>query len=99
MLCSFHVIFALLHLQTVLARFGFAQNQKRLRIRYIYDIGIRTIYNSPADHDNEGEKVENKTGANIFLYTINASYFLHFLFTERIGAREKGRSEKQESPY
>lgn len=67
------------------------------RDRYIYDKGIRTIYNSPAD--NEGEKVENKTGANIFLYTINASYFLHFLFTERIGAREKGRSEKQESPY
>lgn len=65
--------------------------------RYIYDIGIHKIINSPAH--NESEKVENKTGVDIFLYTINASYFLHFLFIERIGAREKGRSEKQESPY
>lgn len=90
-------MFALLHLQTILPRFGFAQNHLRSRIIYIYDIGIHTIFNSP--DENESEKFENKTGASIFLSTINASYFLHFLFTERIGARETGRSEKQESPY
>lgn len=62
------VIFPLLHLKTVSLRLEFAQTSCVLK-EIIWDVGIRPVLNLPAD--NESKRGENKTRANISLYTVN----------------------------
>lgn len=60
------MIFALLHLQTILPRLEYAQTQLCLE-RYEW-IGIRKVLNSLAE--NKGKRGENKRGSNIYLHTL-----------------------------
>lgn len=59
--------FLLLHLQMVLPHLKFAQTWLCIK-EIAWNIGICPVLNSPAD--NEVERGENKTGANISLYTV-----------------------------
>lgn len=52
--------------QTILPRLEFTQTQ--LCLQLIEDIGIRPVLNSTVN--NEDERGENKSGANISLYTV-----------------------------
>lgn len=59
--------FAFLHFQPVLPRFEFAQTRLCL-LWFALRHSIRPVLNLPVD--NEGERSKNKSGANIYLYTV-----------------------------
>lgn len=67
MVISPRVICALLHFETVSPRLEFVQTRFCTK-EISWNIVIRPVLNWP--DDNEGKRVENKTLANISLYTL-----------------------------
>lgn len=72
MLFSPRAICALLHLQTILPSVEFAQIQLCLKKDNLKHWNLsHAVLNSPRAADNEGERRENKTGANISQYAVS----------------------------